>query len=146
MYVDDLKIPDEIIKLIDIGWWPSKENASKQYEKCLIDKENVKLIDKESDEIIFQHPPFYRLDREVDFNPRFWLSKQASLKEINPFKAVDIADFGMGSDSPILLDYRENENNPSVMFLNYTNGLESHWVKCADNFQHFMDILKIKCA
>jgi hypothetical protein len=31
--------------------------------------------------------------------------------------SVDIADFGMGSDSPILLDYRPDVSNPAVIRL-----------------------------
>jgi len=74
------------------------------------------------------------------------LSKQAFLKQINPFKAVDIGDFGIGSDSPILLDYRDNEKDPSVIYLDYSNAPITHWVKCADNFRQFMKILDISSA
>ena len=34
-------------------------------------------------------------------------------------KAIDIGDFGLGSDSPILLDYRKSKKEPSIIFLKF---------------------------
>lgn len=56
--------------------------------------------------------------------------------------AVDIGDFGLGSDAPILLDYRTDTSNPSVIRLKWSlNGIANQWVPMADSIQHFVDVL-----
>lgn len=53
-----------------------------------------------------------------------------------------IADFGIGMDAPIGLDYRCDKNNPCVIFM-YTGMAvnESRWKRIADNFEEFEKIL-----
>jgi len=60
MHVGELLIPKELSKLIETGWWPTKENELNQNLRCLISREKVKLIDKECDVIYFFPPPFLR--------------------------------------------------------------------------------------
>jgi hypothetical protein len=62
-----------------------------------------------------------------------------NLGEIDYAKAVIIADFGMGSDSPIIL-YYEDLNEPCVMYLKWTS--ENHhpthrWVCTHRSFSAF---------
>jgi hypothetical protein len=48
---------------------------------------------------------------------RFWSLQVSAPDSIDHAKAVCIGDFGLGSDSPIVLDYRENRDAPVVRYL-----------------------------
>ncbi|MCP4349903.1 MAG: hypothetical protein GY795_30855 [Desulfobacterales bacterium] len=47
MEINGLKIPDELITLIDSGWWPTKDNEMSQHLKCLVTAESVKKISED---------------------------------------------------------------------------------------------------
>jgi hypothetical protein len=55
--------------------------------------------------------------------------------------ALDIADFGLGSDAPILLDYREDTTNPRVIRLRWQQGTPNQWVIMAPDFRSFVEAL-----
>ena len=75
---------------------------------------------------------------------KFW-SDFGAVREINPDYAVLIADFGHGSDAPIALDYRKNENEPSVIRLRWAQkGKGNHWIEVAPNFATFATFIKNK--
>jgi hypothetical protein len=74
----------------------------------------------------------------------FW-SEFGALDEISPEESLVIADFGMGSDSPILLDYRFNSASPRVLRLRWSDqGRNNHWVLCASDFDTFADMLGLE--
>ena len=132
-----MKIPKELIRLIDSGWWPTMDNV-----QALVPPEKVKRISQIDDKIYFFPPPFRIVAENVKDNPSFWESPIAATHEIDIDKAIDIGDFGLGSDSPILLDYRRSNVEPSVIFLKY--GETNHWHQCASTFKDFLDILEVK--
>jgi hypothetical protein len=71
----------------------------------------------------------------------FW-EKFAAIDQITPERALIIGDFGMGSDSPIVLDFRENEADPPVLRLRWgSRGEGSVWVQGATNFDSFAKLL-----
>jgi hypothetical protein len=53
---------------------------------------------------------------------------------------LDIADFGWGSDAPIILDYGRSKEQPSVRCLRYPDpsSLRSEWVHMAGTFDDFV--------
>jgi hypothetical protein len=56
--------------------------------------------------------------------------------------ALDIGDFGLGSDAPILLDYRVDAENPRVIRLRWSPGGEDNrWVVMASTFDSFVEAL-----
>ncbi|MGA8214502.1 MAG: hypothetical protein WB799_12975, partial [Candidatus Sulfotelmatobacter sp.] len=73
---------------------------------------------------------------------KFWKSFAAP-EGILPELSVDIAAFGLGSDAPILLDYRESRSDPSVIRLRirWQMGQPNLWLRCADTFDEFADML-----
>jgi hypothetical protein len=53
--------------------------------------------------------------------------------------ALDIGDFGLGSDAPILLDYCESPEPPCVIRLRLSpHGRENHWVVIAPDLETFV--------
>lgn len=63
--------------------------------------------------------------------------------EIDPLKLILFADFGIGNDTPFGLDYRKDENNPSVVLLYYgPNSIkDNRWVEISANFDDFEQII-----
>jgi hypothetical protein len=64
-----------------------------------------------------------------------------ALDEIAPEKALIIADFGLGSDAPIVLNYSVYSNNPPVFRLRWGPDGLTTWVQAADGFGEFAEML-----
>lgn len=64
-----------------------------------------------------------------------------ALGEISPDLALNIGDFGLGADSAVVLDYRQE--NPPVIQLVWRKPEPNTWVRCADTFEQFADMLGV---
>jgi hypothetical protein len=143
--VDGLLIPGRILTLLEAGIWPrTPDEAGKQNLQSLVPKEIIRRFHPKANGIYFYPPPFHSLaslaSGPVD---RFW-SEFGALEEISPEASIEIADFGVGFDSPILLDYRNGPTDPCVIRLCWSRekGVSNtNWVQCADSFDSFADML-----
>ena len=71
----------------------------------------------------------------------FWTSYGA-LHQIEPSRSLIIGDFGLGSDAPIILDYRAAL--PAVMRLRWLGrGLQNEWVRIG-TFDDFVEHLGLR--
>src|ERR1700677_1899293 len=146
----ELALPPELEKMIRDGFWPSTHAAAMaQNLKPLIPKERITKFAPEEDELHFNPPPFRTIlermsGREGKY---FWRRPEASIHEVDPSLALVIGDFGLGSDAPIILDYRCDRLNPSVFRLRWSTDegksvfSDNHWVKIADTFAEFAAFL-----
>jgi hypothetical protein len=141
---DGLPIPARLIELMDRGFWPSTHAEElRQNIRCLASQSRIRLIAPEEDRIYFVRPPFSTVaKRMAGGESNFW-TKFGALDGIAPELSILIGDFGLGSDSPILLDYRENRDNPVVIRLQWRKdmGQPNIWVRCADGFDEFAKAL-----
>jgi hypothetical protein len=70
-----------------------------------------------------------------------------ALDQIEPERALIIGDFGMGSDAPIILDYRNADSDPPVLRLRWSEGRDNNaWVRCAASFDEFADMLGLSAS
>jgi hypothetical protein len=76
-----------------------------------------------------------------DTEGAFW-SEWGALAEIAPDLALNVGDFGIGADSAIVLDYRHE--NPAVIRLLWRKPEPNVWVRCANNFDEFADLLGLE--
>jgi len=137
-----LAVPRLLDELIAAGRWPrdSKE-AMAQNLKCLVPPERVQALAAEEQLLYLLPPPFYTVRQKSEGNP-FWFSDMAAPCGINFDLALDIGDFGLGSDAPILLDYREDVVNPRVIRLRWSGcGKANEWVVMAPDFATFVSAL-----
>src|SRR5690349_12838208 len=117
---NDLPLPAQLTRLIASGIWPSAKGPSmnEQQLRPLIPPERVRRFAPNETLICLAMPPFATIASlramggSGDFWPRF-----GALDQIVPEKAVIIADFGLGSDSPIILDYSRDATDPPVLRL-----------------------------
>ena len=146
MTVNGLAIPERLLELIDAGLWPrTGSEAMRQNLHCLIPPERIQAFAPEEDRIYLYAPPFGLVANALKNEPPpGFYSKFGAVHELVPDAAVEIGDFGVGSDAPILLDYRFDAAHPRVIRLRWAyggGGRDNHWVTCADTFEQFAAML-----
>ncbi len=137
-----LKIPQLLYELVSAGRWPgNSKEALAQNLKSLAPPDRVARLAVEETIIYLLSPPFHTV-RELSLSNDFWNWPKSAPSEIDFDLAIDIGDFGNGSDAPILLDYREDPENPHVIRLRWSpDGGGNHWVLAAPDFKTFVEIL-----
>jgi hypothetical protein len=124
---------------------------TEQQLKPTIPEERVRQFAAEESLICLQPPPFPTIAQEH----REWVASQerrrggswdfwerfGALDQIDPDRALIIGDFGLGSDSPVILDFARNPTNPPVLRLRWGPDQRNDWVKGARDFDEFVEIL-----
>jgi hypothetical protein len=155
--VGKLTLPKRLLSMIDSGVWPrTPTEAMHQNIRSLVSKERVQVFAPDQDRIYLVSPPFSTVATRMTHNDKFW-SKFGALEQIAPDLSIFIGDFGLGSDSPILLDYR-SQPSPAVLRLKWNHilgeimasgrprvlGQTNLWLRCADTFDAFADMLGLE--
>ena len=140
MRVHEFNIPPTIIQLIDDGIWPSDPGKVNFQEfEPIVKREIVRKLFPGNDKIVLMAPPFHTISDEVKQGNDFWVRHLTNPGEIDYDKAIIFADFGLGSDSPIILYYKKMDR-PAVLYLNWGfDGGELHhsWVKSHESIDDF---------
>ena len=138
MEIDGLLLPDLLTSMIATGRWPSgNDTINKQNLQSLIPSDRNRKLRR----ICLYPPPFRTLAnaRNDDF-----YRKHGAIWQLKPELAIEIADFGIGSDSPILLYYDKSKTEPTVINLDWQEGDNPNtWVVTAESFSAFVDVLGI---
>jgi hypothetical protein len=102
----------------------------------------VRRFAKEESLICLQPPPFTTIAQQqaAGGTDGFW-KRFGALDQIVPEKALIIGDFGLGSDSPIILDFARNASNPPVLRLRWGPNRCNEWVQGARDFDEFAAML-----
>jgi hypothetical protein len=131
-----LRPPVLLEGLLAAGRWPrTVEEQQRQNLAKLVPAERVRRLAPEESTIFLFAPPF-RTVRDNASSNSYWMDSMAAPSEIDFDLALVIGDFGLGSDAPILLDYREA---PCVIRLRWSlDGGENHWVMMAPDFETFV--------
>jgi len=134
------ELPVLLGKLMERGAWPQAgSNVVEQEFKPLFSADLVKKIIPNEDRISLMPPPFHTIADEVYGGNEFWNTGLSNCGEIEYSKALIIADFGVGSVSPIVL-YYGSENEPDIRFLKWSGNGSSvthSWVKSHESFEKF---------
>ena len=139
MVVDGLLIPDQLQAMLAEGRWPrTADEATKQNLRSRVPEDRNRTLRR----IYLYAPPFHTVARIVAGGGRDFYSSFGALHELVPEVSVEIGDFGLGSDAPILLDYRAGLTEPRVIHLAWADrGDANYWVVMAENFAEFVDLL-----
>jgi len=116
---------------------------NEQQLRPIISKDRVRKFAAEETLVCLQPPPFPTIAkvRAAGGARDFW-ERFGALGQIDPELAVIIGDFGLGSDSPIILDYAQNPSNPPVRRLRWgSQGHGNEWVTGTFDFDEFAKIL-----
>jgi hypothetical protein len=138
-------LPPGLAHLIATGVWPSAAGPSMNEQQFhpTIPADRVRRFADDESLICLQPPPFPTIARlraaggAGDFWERF-----GALGQIDPERALVIGDFGLGSDSPVILDFARDASNPPVLRLRWgPRGQGNEWVQGARDFDEFAAML-----
>lgn len=138
-------LPPGLARLITAGVWPSAAGPSMIAQQLhpTIDADRVRRFAAEEWLICLQPPPFPTIvqERAAGGVGDFW-ERFGALDQIDPERALIIGDFGLGSDSPIILDFGRDASNPPVLRLLWgPRGQGNQWVQGARDFDEFAEML-----
>lgn len=147
--VDGLWVPERVLRLISLDVWPTQENANEQWDKPIYSNQDIYRPSREHPPLFFYPPPFHLVRKAVESNPDYWLGDfwTKALGEpiaagIDPDLAIDLGDFGAGSDAAIVLDYRDSSTEPAVLGLDWGSITGKRgWTTLAESFDRFADLL-----
>ena len=108
----------------------------------IIPLERVHQFASDESRICLQTPPFPTIAQEWDAGGAsdFW-ERFGALDQIEPDKSLIIGDFGIGSDSPIILEFGRNASNPPVLRLRWKDEQQTDWIQGARDFDEFAALL-----
>ena len=148
MTADGWEIPARLQRLLAAGKWPRDvDEETAQYRRPPVPLDHVHRFAPEERDIYLLCPPFKSAAQRIRSGERFWEWEQAAPGEISFNHAVVIGDFGIGSDAPVILDYRLDPRQPCVLRLRYDfvpgprPTTITHWVGVAQSFDDFADLL-----
>ncbi len=141
-----LALPPLLNELIAAGRWPrTPAEARRQNLAPLVSVARIQALAPEESGLYLENPPFMTV-RAVLADGSFWNEHTADLGHIDVDRTIIIGDFGMGSDAPIVLDYRLDAANPCVLRLKWSSGAENRWVVMAPDFATFVAALGLTTA
>ncbi len=130
-------VPKEIATLIVKEFWPGdRKSANRQHLRPAVSKASIQKFAPDETEIFLYPPPFASIRTRMDKKENFWSDPKAAITEVDPDCTILIGDFGLGSDAPIALDYRNNKDEPRVIRLRWAKE-GNHWVEVAPNLATF---------
>jgi hypothetical protein len=143
MIVDGLPLPQELLVLLESGRWPrSSDEAHKQNACPLVPRERVRAMAPGERGIYLYPPPFHTIARGLRQANDSFYRQFGALEQLDPELAIEIGDFGMGADAPILLDYQKNSAQPQVLRLRWPgNGHPNYWETMCPDFRSFIEAL-----
>jgi hypothetical protein len=149
MYVCGLQMPPLLVDLLDAGAWPTARDPLGHPNLV---GEVVTALAPDEHEIYLYRPPFKTVAQRIADGQPTWTMPWSAPTEIDFEAVVVIADFGWGSDSPIILDYAQNRDKPIVRRLLWPRDCPPdtpneevfarlHWVTLTATFDEFADRL-----
>ncbi len=131
-------LPKEIAALVAKGIWPYTTEEFEKQETDPIVSRNViqKIAPEESGFCLYMPHTFRTVASEIEYEDSIWHEFEA-LDQIEPEKCLIIGDFGLGSDTAIVLDYSIDPNNPIVKRLVWASE-GNYWETVADTFREFL--------
>ena len=139
-----LRIPFILERLIAEGRWPSTQaEERRQNLTSLVPPETVAGFARGEKHLYLFAPPFRTVASCLPDEREFWDSEILAPEGIDRELAIVIGDFGLGSDAPIVLDYREGSPPPRVLRLRWWPDAPNEWVEVAPSFEAFVALLGI---
>lgn len=150
---DELPPPPLLQRLVASGRWPGSPAADgHKHADEVVPVERIAALAPGEESLTLYWPPLETVASNIiEFEengwPPFW-DEHGALDELDPDRALILGDFGLGSDAPILLDYRAGLE-PRVIKLEWGPAegdgppfrSPTSWVTIADSFVEFVERL-----
>jgi hypothetical protein len=144
------QLPAQLIELIAGGKWSVRHtNKCNTVPACT--EAQVRAIAPGESEIHLSNLPFRSLATELEHNTiyRRQLTEAGALDGVDPESFLIIADFSIGSDAMIVLDYSESTSEPVVRYLHWQDNqypMRARWAPIAMQFSEFVHLLDLDNA
>jgi hypothetical protein len=135
-----LPLPARLVELIDDGTWPSThEQELAQNLLPLVTPAALQRVVPDEHRLYLLCPPFRSFRERIEAGSSYWNGPDAALDQVDPDRALDIGDFGLGSDTVLALDYRGSDTEPVVIRLQWRDAAAggNRWVTVAPSFAEF---------
>jgi hypothetical protein len=137
--VHKLSIPLALQNLVEQGLWPIRVRSdSATGRQPIVPPEVIRNFAPEEESIFLYSYPFYTIS-EARLRNEYWGHERNALEEVDPELSLVIGDFGLGSDTALILDYRSER--PQLMRLKWGE-TENHWVECKLSIEDLADIVR----
>ncbi len=141
-----LPIPSSLLRLVERGVWPRTSNdCMSQNLEPVIPDASIRAWAPEETRVYFYTIPKFCIQTLIDNGDSFWLNALQAPQELDFRLSAAIGDFGIGSDAPIILDYRDCIDIPTVLRLRWSSG-GNHWIRVADTFDAFVSMTGLDSA
>jgi hypothetical protein len=143
MRLNGLLIPQLLLTALKDGRWPrTAAEGVRQNLRPLVPVERIRRLAPDESSIYLYAPPFQTVAEHLAGKGREFYARFGALDQLVPEAAVEIGDFGLGSDAPILLDYRTDAAAPRVIRLLWPgSGSPNRWVEMSPDFANFFTAL-----
>jgi hypothetical protein len=128
-----------IEELVSRGAWPTGElNAIPKSAICAIAPDEDRLV-------LYPPESFHTIESEIqNGNKAFW-QEFGALSEISPDRFIIIGDFGLGSDTAIVVDAEPSDPDPIVLRLAWQGAgttIDNHWVTFFERLSDFTSFIE----
>jgi len=107
---------------------------------ALVPAEIVQRVFPDESRFCFCLPPFHLLSDEPADE---WRMEHARPDQLDHSKALLIADFQIGSDSAVVLDYAADPDCPPVKWLRWTEESDTYWDTACSSFAELAERLHL---
>ncbi|WP_133816610.1 hypothetical protein [Tahibacter aquaticus] len=140
-----LRLPDALLAMIHEGRW-ARWHDDGHFEPASLPIETPRLqaMVPDEDGLDLLAPPFRSALQEIEVRHAGWLQRWSRVELINPARTVIVADFPLGSDSLLALDYRDSDAEPRVIRLQWVlpqPERNNRWVVVSPTFAQFAQAL-----
>ena len=148
MEVEGLTLPAELVQLLNERRWPQDSmEARRQHLHPITPASAVRNLAADESAIYLYPPPFRTVQTWSSREAPFWNDPRSAPAEISFTQSIVIGDFGLGSDSAIVLDYRGSPTAPRLLRLKWgALGEGNHWIPLASDFREFAEKLGLSTA
>ena len=123
-----------------VGGWPDAGLQAEEANRApLVSRERVQAFAPDEYDIVLYPPPHSTVADELAENAEFW-NRHGALHEIDPAKALLLGDFGHGSDTVFVADFRAKP--PQVLRLQWTEQ-GNRWIQVAPTIEGLLSLLQL---
>ncbi len=127
-------LPEPLPTLIAQGIWPSP-----------VRRDCVKEFAPDENELILYKPQEFTTVGDILRTGRTMSPERWAVQDIDPDRTLLIADFELGSDSGIALDFRDTGREPRVIRLFWPGHKQpNRWVEVAPTFAAFWAMVRLE--
>ncbi len=138
MVINGLPLPGDLVGLIESGRWQMSP-----------DQARVDRLFPENGGLCLYAPEVMESETRWFCDPRLHGHGSLGLPDaelppgdLDPLRAVLIADLGHGFDQPFALDYRASRDKPPVLTLQWTDGgRRNRWILVAPHIRSFAELV-----